>query len=170
MNKQELAFYLAHKKLKPEQIEELLTNFLNSELAAKRPKIDLLGAGIVEPDQLQNFANDFFKDAPNNVDKSIFAHLDKQAHYDRVVADGGVIPSENIKPEDMVSGEWYAIDRCLFRFIEIVEDEIITKETLYFDTQNYYNRISTMCRNYELKSIRKATKEEVLKYFPNEQL
>jgi hypothetical protein len=159
MNKQELAFYLAHKKLKPEQIEELLTNFLNSELAQRRPKIGLLGAWIIEPDQLQNFANDFFKDTPNNVDKSLFAHLGQ--------------PTEpEIKPEDMVSGEWYVVKYLdediywIFKYEYHQDNEFWTILTAT-STGNCINSLGVLPID-GIKSIRKATKEEVLKYFPDE--
>ena len=62
MNKQELAEWLFENgcALGVKQIEELLTNFLNSELAAKRPKIDLLGAGIVEPNEIDKVTDEQF--------------------------------------------------------------------------------------------------------------
>jgi pimeloyl-CoA synthetase len=61
MNKQELAVHLCNNGcvLTIEQIEELLTNFLNSELAQRRPKIDLLEVGIVEPKKFKQFIKDW---------------------------------------------------------------------------------------------------------------
>ena len=91
MNKKHLADYLATNVLTPQRIEELLTDFLNAELAAKRPKIDLLGAGIVEPSELPELEyfqeiSKMFENTPNNVDKSLFTHLDKpnKTDIDRV--------------------------------------------------------------------------------------
>ena len=68
MNKQDLALHLTFSDLTYHEIEELLTNFLNSELAQRRPKIDLLGAGIVEPyPSLENFGEipNAFETQPN---------------------------------------------------------------------------------------------------------
>ena len=131
MNKQELAEWLFENgcALGVKQIEELLTNFLNSELAAKRPKIDLLGAGIVEPTEPE------------------------------------------IKPEDMVSGEWYVIESSR-RNLYILKFRSFKNETYYYSSMYYitFKRISeTNFMGYDEKdTIRKATKEEVSKYFPNE--
>jgi hypothetical protein len=55
MNKQQLAVHLFDNgcTLEIEQIEELLESFLNNEKAKVRPKIDLLGAGIIEPSDVE---------------------------------------------------------------------------------------------------------------------
>ena len=68
MNKQELAeiFILNNCKLERAKIEDLLTDFLNSELAQRRPKIDLLGAGIIEPEKVLKFLEDWDKFKPYN--------------------------------------------------------------------------------------------------------
>jgi hypothetical protein len=130
MNKQELANYLATTRVSVDRIEELLTNFLNSELAARRPKIDLLGAGIVEPAE-----------------------------------------PENIKPEDMVSGDWYLIVDGDYKWV--------VKYNHFSHTNIYCDSIYAITEGYNhgkdyialgiTDTIRKATKEEVLKYFPDEQ-
>jgi hypothetical protein len=58
MNKKDLAALLSQGKLSASQIEDLLTDFLNSERAAVRPKIDLLGAGIVEPNEIDRVTDE----------------------------------------------------------------------------------------------------------------
>jgi uncharacterized protein YfkK (UPF0435 family) len=58
MNKQELADYLATNVLTPERIEELLTQFIADERAAIRPKIDLLGVGIIEPNDIDRVTDE----------------------------------------------------------------------------------------------------------------
>ena len=58
MNKKDLAALLSQGKLSASQIEDLLTDFLNSERAALRPKIDLLGAGIVEPNDIDRVTDE----------------------------------------------------------------------------------------------------------------
>ena len=62
MNKQKLSTFLKNHGcvLATEKIEQLLTNFLNSELAQRRPKIDLLGAGIVEPNEIDKVTDEQF--------------------------------------------------------------------------------------------------------------
>jgi hypothetical protein len=58
MNKKDLAALLSQGGLTAAQIEDLLTDFLNSEKAKVRPKIDLLGAGIVEPNDIDRVTDE----------------------------------------------------------------------------------------------------------------
>lgn len=81
------------------------------------------------------------------------------------------IEPTTIKPEDMKAGEWYVIG-CrqlyfLFKFKEVLNDDI-----LYYKGWN--NSLNThcisraICTIAEITSLRKATQQEILKYFPNE--
>ena len=137
MNKQELANYLATTRVSVDRIEELLTNFINSELAAKRPKIDLLGAGIVEPETIEPV---------------------------------------NIKPEDMVSGEWYVVqsttkfNRYLFMFshIDMESGNIHSINGGYSIFGLEYFKLTSIIELNNVEKLSKATREEVTKFFPNE--
>jgi hypothetical protein len=58
MNKKDLAALLSQGGLTAQQIEDLLTDFLNYERAKIRPKIDLLGVGIIEPNEIEKFTDE----------------------------------------------------------------------------------------------------------------
>jgi hypothetical protein len=132
MNKKDLAALLSQGGLTAAQIEDLLTDFLNNEKAKVRPKIDLLGAGIIEPETIEPV---------------------------------------NIKPEDMVSGEWYVLTtryKYLIKFDLINAIGDVEIKLLYdFDSIDW-GSYKLLCSVKQIKSIRKATREEVIKYFPQE--
>jgi len=148
---------LATTALTPAHIEELLTNFLNSELAAKRPKIDLLGSGIVEPESL------------------IFPPLSKEQIEDAKKAFTTTATSlqpENIKPEDMVSGEWYWLkysDEDIYWIFKYEHHDDNNFWTIYTVTSvgRFIGDLGYLPIG-NIETIRKATREEVTKYFPNE--
>ena len=60
MNKQELADHLCFYGcvLETEQIEELLESFLNSEKAKVRPKFDVIGQAITEPNDIDRVTDE----------------------------------------------------------------------------------------------------------------
>ncbi len=124
MNKKDLAKLISQGGLTAQQIEDLLTDFINSERAKIRPKYEVIGEAIVEPESLE------------------------------------------INPQDMVSGEWYKSKDCIFKFAELIGEKVFSKETCFFNQQAYVNCIGFLCFNFELYDLRKATREEVLKYFP----
>ena len=83
----------------------------------------------------------------------------------------------NIKPEDMVSGEWYVVEVIgvngwLIKIRTIENEKIYTSYSVNLSSNNSYSGNAwnhypfTGIRN--IKSIRKATREEILKYFPHE--
>lgn len=84
------------------------------------------------------------------------------------------VKDETIKPEDMKAGEWYVLEswyNWILKFKRVSGNRIITFKHASLDGEN-----SILCilkRGYltelqRIKSIRKATQQEVLKYFPNE--
>ena len=169
MNKKHLADYLATNVLTPQRIEELLTDFLNAELAAKRPKIDLLGAGIVEPESLilPPLSKEQIEDA-----KKEFTFKPLNFHSEITV----VTIEPEIKPEDMVSGEWYALncwgENWVFKFKEIKEDTLHTTDSCAITSRHYFSVKNNDRSNWgdlsDIENLRRATREEVTKYFPNE--
>lgn len=81
---------------------------------------------------------------------------------------------ENIKPEDMVKGEWYSVKYDLFDWlvkfdcIKLDSLNVIKAYSYRSDSiSDYVGPLTFLQQNINL-SIRKATREEVLKYFPNE--
>jgi hypothetical protein len=60
MNKQQLAVHLCNNGcvLTIEQIEDLLTDFLNTEKAKVRPKIDVIGQAITEPTDIDRVTDE----------------------------------------------------------------------------------------------------------------
>lgn len=90
---------------------------------------------------------------------------------------------ESIKPEDMVKGEWYVLDSVLydgkwvntflFRLELLENSSIFTKKSFAIDKQAREedfssDELSELITIQEIASLRKATREEVTKYFPNE--
>jgi hypothetical protein len=133
MNKQQLAVHLFDNgcTLEIEQIEDLLTDFLNSEKAKVRPKIDLLGAGIIEPETTEPV---------------------------------------NIKPEDMVSGEWYVLYKKGYSYDWILRFLHLSNYYIYADrycsSNGIFKGVEQEFFSKAIYEIRKATREEVTKYFP----
>jgi hypothetical protein len=58
MNKKDLAALLSQGGLTAQQIEDLLTDFLNSERAKIRPKYEVIGEAIVEPNEIEKFTDE----------------------------------------------------------------------------------------------------------------
>lgn len=79
--------------------------------------------------------------------------------------------TDNLKPEQMESGKWYVIETSFNYLIKFKEtlDSIVKAFSCYnnyLETHEKDNAI--ICSYSDIKSIRPATNEEVLKYFPNE--
>lgn len=78
--------------------------------------------------------------------------------------------NETLKPEQMESGKWYLVEtrfKFLSKFKELFENRILE----YKGYSYYSDRINSdipLTHIDDIKSIRHATKEEVLKYFPDE--
>ena len=77
-----------------------------------------------------------------------------------------------LKPQDMISGEWYLIEseyRWIIKFKEIIGSSVFIYKSVGLNTftdGKYGESNHTQVRN--IKSIRKATREEVLEHFPDE--
>ena len=77
--------------------------------------------------------------------------------------------TETLKPEQMESGKWYVVDDFLIKFEKIEEERIYRYKSFDLECKlNFSNiRDGFLCIKNHSK-IRYATKEEVLKYFPDE--
>lgn len=82
---------------------------------------------------------------------------------------------ETIKPEDMKAGEWYVNfskynPTFLFKFkaLEFSEDDIIIHYFLMANENGSLFSNNWMDLLCDIDYIRKATQQEILKYFPNE--
>jgi hypothetical protein len=79
-----------------------------------------------------------------------------------------------LKPQDMISGEWYVVDvhnsgYCLVKFKSITNEHIIMFiNSLLIPTKTFLLNTKGLCFINDIKSIRKATREEVLEHFPDE--
>jgi len=79
---------------------------------------------------------------------------------------------KEIKPEQMVHGKWYVIEVETLWLVKFDRIEMNIIYSTKFISYNDSNSKSENCRAFGLssytKSIRPATKDEVLKYFPDE--
>lgn len=79
------------------------------------------------------------------------------------------LAEQELKPQDMVSGEWYVVKtefKYLVKFDKITDKEIICFLIHDFDCIKWSAK--NLCKVNSVKSIRKATREEVLEHFPDE--
>jgi hypothetical protein len=76
-----------------------------------------------------------------------------------------------LKPQDMISGEWYVIDcgvgKWLEKFKELVGNKIYSYHSFDLDCFKY-SKSGLHIGYSEGDKIRKATRKEVLEYFPDE--
>lgn len=77
--------------------------------------------------------------------------------------------NKTLKPEQMESGKWYVVDDFLIKFEKIEDERIYRYKSFDLECKlNFSNiRDGFLCIKNHSK-IRHATKEEVLKYFPDE--
>lgn len=78
---------------------------------------------------------------------------------------------ETLKPEQMESGKWYVVTTKLGNYItqfDRMNDNLVIEIQGYSKVSDSINSSKCLCKIGEVKSIRHATKEEVLKYFPDE--
>ena len=76
-----------------------------------------------------------------------------------------------LKPQDMISGEWYKIVCTEFKFLiqfKEIEGDFIAYLKGWNLTDKRFCLAKYVCSFDEIKSIRKATREEVLEHFPDE--
>lgn len=82
-------------------------------------------------------------------------------------------PKSELLPKDMISGEWYYVTTTgsskywMFKFHSIEKSEIKTTLSTAIDSGSY-NGLSTWGNINDVLALRKATQEEVEKYYPNE--
>lgn len=81
--------------------------------------------------------------------------------------------TDNLKPEQMESGKWYFLDTnnfsWLIKFSEIQTASIYIEKAIDVNNLNsIYTKTANICNVSSTHSIRPATNEEVLKYFPDE--
>ena len=78
--------------------------------------------------------------------------------------------NETLKPEQMESGKWYWVqtrNKFLIKF-NCIKGKMITKTKCFIVNKEREAFLNNLCHISSIKSIRHATKEEVLKYFPDE--
>lgn len=76
---------------------------------------------------------------------------------------------ETLKPEQMESGKWYVVDTFLIKFEKIEEERIYRYKSFDLESKVDYSKTRNGFIIIEGdEKIRPATKEEVLKYFPDE--
>ena len=80
---------------------------------------------------------------------------------------------EPIKVEDCVSGEWYIIHtnlcKWLIKFDKLNRENIVDFKSVNITSNTTYNNPTEMfLQTHKVVTLRPATREEVLKYFPNE--
>jgi hypothetical protein len=86
---------------------------------------------------------------------------------------GSHITEPELKVEDLKAGEWYFADaipdnKWLFRFTESGHHDFIeTDKCIALKSKTIYSG-DYLCRKHEVLSIRPATSEEIIKYFPHE--
>lgn len=79
-----------------------------------------------------------------------------------------------IKPEDMVSGEWYeytsknSTEKWLIKFKSFKENRITTYKSYAYDTKCYFSGSDNHNVIKYITNLKKVTKEQVLEYFPDE--
>lgn len=86
--------------------------------------------------------------------------------------------TNSLRVDDLVKGQWYKFywaflsgySNCLIKYSHLENDDIYYLK-YYITAENNYignNKCSKLSSKSEFKNIQKATKEEVLNYFPNE--
>lgn len=83
------------------------------------------------------------------------------------------LAEQELKPQDMISGEWYVVDcgkcyRWLTKFREFKGNKIYNHIAFNLDDHCYCDNARMYIGYNKSNKIRPATREEVLKYFPNE--
>lgn len=124
----------------------------------------------------------FFKDYPESLEDALensFNFFDHdQAKWITIfnsIRNGETtyIEPETLKPEQMESGKWYLVtitdsNNWLIKFDKNNLEYCYHQIGIFMRDGSIYNYIGALCLLNEIKSITPATKEEVLKYFPDE--
>jgi len=108
-----------------------------------------------------------------NIDLLINTALTERydAIYNKVI--GSHITEPELKVEDLKAGDWYVADvipdnKWLFKFIELDNDNYLKIDKCYNIRRRSIYGNGFLCLNSEVLSIRPATREEIIKYFPHE--
>jgi hypothetical protein len=94
---------------------------------------------------------------------------DNQVYLNRI--GDWITEPESLKPEDLINGEWYVFTDenkdWVMKFTELKNkgEKIWGSKSA---NNHYKDSYSGFLYSKSIKAIRKATKEEVLKYFPDE--
>ena len=146
------------------QIEALKTTCdqMRKQIEIQSRTIELLGQYIVEPESLH--PSNAFRTESNNSDLPPACLDGKRVNY--------------IKPEDMVKGEWYIGETIekndwLFKFAEILNANVYYYKCADLDFSSGVNvgiihHKAGLCKIKQIKNLRPATQDEILKYFPEE--
>ena len=117
---------------------------------------------------------------PNSMERALFFSFDWEKspeyhdYWDNVyksinAGETTYLEPETLKPEQMESGKWYVIKTSyehLSKLNEVFEGDVSISQS--YNLSALYNEGGGYLITSEIKSIRPATKEEVLKYFPDE--
>jgi hypothetical protein len=95
------------------------------------------------------------------------------AIYNKVI--GSHITEPELTVEDLKAGDWYIADvipdnKWLFRFTGFKQPNLVkTDKCIELKSKTIYSSYGDyLCRKHEVLSIRHATREEIIKYFPHE--
>ena len=115
----------------------------------------------------------------DSIDNSFFWNKTKQGidYWDKLynsikAGETTYLEPETLTPEQMESGKWYVVE-SINNYVFVVRFKFIDESTIRYDKAWSFYLNSPMNSTYllhisKIKSIRPATKEEVLKYFPDE--
>jgi hypothetical protein len=90
--------------------------------------------------------------------------------YDSIKSGETTYLETELKPQDMISGEWYVVEtknEYLIKF-KTIEGMTVIKTKCYIYNRKQKSDLNALCHCHDIKSIRPATREEVLEHFPDE--
>jgi hypothetical protein len=107
-----------------------------------------------------------------NIDLLIFsAELDGFTQAKEIMFP--TITEPELKVKDLKAGEWYIIDtsgrnKWLFKFVGFVHPNYVKTDKCYTLRSKSYYDAGILCQDHDILTIRHATTDEIIKYFPNE--
>lgn len=108
---------------------------------------------------------------PEQTNSSSFIDLESVNKRSKEMFEKTLKEFNSLKPEQMESGKWYWIEtefNWLVKFKEFKDNKIYDSKIFDISGNCNFTKISTFLTASKVKTIRPATKEEVLKYFPDE--
>ncbi len=121
---------------------------------------------------------EYWKDIYNSIAADVTEYLDINEKQKEIIksiysiAFNSKKTETELKPQDMISGEWYVLKTNIFEFIlkfnKIEDDYLYDFKCVRLDDKEKYQDSNYLCDLDKIKSIRKATREEVLEHFPDE--